>query len=107
MAHGRALKNNCLVSDLVTLPRHPDRSELASGAEGSRPAVLLTEIPRLRSFVAPLGMTMGRRRRLVSLSQTHTLSFLLSGGPRLRTLTMTGRISTSRSVCSGLIGPIC
>ena len=44
---------------VVRSPCHPDRSELASGTEGSRSGIKPAEIPRLRSFLAPLGMTLG------------------------------------------------
>src|SRR5258707_929207 len=50
--------------------------------------------PRSLDFtrtLVPLGMTVGSRRRLVSLSLTHAVSLRLSGGPRLRTLRMTGQ----------------
>src|SRR3954469_26033957 len=44
-------------NELADHHRHPERNELASEAEGSRPAVLQTEIPPRRSFLAAVGTT--------------------------------------------------
>src|SRR4051794_31834828 len=57
-----------------TSHRHPERHELASGVEGPRPVVSQTEIPRLRSYVAPLGMIPIRHGPAVSAPDCRSIS---------------------------------